>query len=168
MSRGALAHAAGLDPDGARALLDELVAGGEIQRRGGGFAGARAADAHPDPLAPALLSALRDDALEPRGSAALADATGASREAVTRTLERLAADGHVVRLRTGLYCDTAAESRARRVVEDLCRRDGHVTIASLRDLLGTSRKYAQAILEHLDARKVTRRVGDRHVMRVTR
>jgi selenocysteine-specific elongation factor len=40
-----------------------------------------------------------------------------------------------------------------------------VTIAGLRDALGTSRKHAQAILEHLDARRVTRRVGDEHVLR---
>jgi selenocysteine-specific elongation factor len=42
---------------------------------------------------------------------------------------------------------------------------GQITIAEVRDLLGTSRKYAQALLEHLDATKVTRRVGDAHVLR---
>ena len=50
-------------------------------------------------------------------------------------------------------------------VEDARRRgcierDGAVTIAGLRDELGTSRKYAQALLEHLDAEHVTLRVGD--------
>jgi selenocysteine-specific elongation factor len=40
-----------------------------------------------------------------------------------------------------------------------------VTIAGLRDRLGTSRKYAQALLEHFDAVRVTRRVGDEHVLR---
>ncbi len=35
-----------------------------------------------------------------------------------------------------------------------------ISAAQLRDLLGTSRKYAIAILEHLDQIKVTRRVGD--------
>jgi len=47
----------------------------------------------------------------------------------------------------------------------ICRREGSVTIASVRDELGTSRRYAQALLEHLDAVKVTVRHGDRHVMR---
>jgi selenocysteine-specific elongation factor len=51
-----------------------------------------------------------------------------------------------------------------RVVE-ICERDGSTTIAGVRDELGTSRKYAQALLEHLDAEKVTRRVGDAHVLR---
>ncbi|MEX0783140.1 MAG: selenocysteine-specific translation elongation factor [Dehalococcoidia bacterium] len=40
-----------------------------------------------------------------------------------------------------------------------------ITIAEVRDLFGTSRKYAQALLEHLDATKVTRRSGDAHVLR---
>jgi selenocysteine-specific elongation factor len=37
---------------------------------------------------------------------------------------------------------------------------GEITIATLRDHFATSRKYAQALLEHLDERKITRRVGD--------
>jgi selenocysteine-specific elongation factor len=168
MSRGALAVAAGLDGPGAAALLDELVSDGEVQCRGGEFIGSGAPSARDDPLARALVSALHEDGLEPRATDALAAATGASREAVTRTLERLSAEGAVLRLRAGVYCDPAAEERARRTVADLCRRDGHATIASLRDELGTSRKYAQAFLEHLDARRVTRRVGDQHVLRAAR
>lgn len=42
---------------------------------------------------------------------------------------------------------------------------GTVTLAQVRDLLGTSRKYAQAILEHLDEERITRRVGDERVLR---
>jgi selenocysteine-specific elongation factor len=38
---------------------------------------------------------------------------------------------------------------------------GSVTAAEVRDLLGTSRKYAIALLEHLDELRITRRVGDR-------
>ena len=40
-----------------------------------------------------------------------------------------------------------------------------MTIAQLRDALGTSRKFAQALLEHFDGEKVTRRVGDAHLLR---
>jgi selenocysteine-specific elongation factor len=45
------------------------------------------------------------------------------------------------------------------------KKHGKVTLAEVRDLFGTSRKYAQAILEHLDEKKVTRRVGDERVLR---
>ena len=37
---------------------------------------------------------------------------------------------------------------------------GEVTVALLRDQFATSRKYALSFLEHLDERKITRRVGD--------
>jgi selenocysteine-specific elongation factor len=47
----------------------------------------------------------------------------------------------------------------------LCERNGSATIATVRDDLGTSRKYAQALLEHLDGTKVTRRIGDEHKLR---
>lgn len=41
---------------------------------------------------------------------------------------------------------------------------GSVDVAALRDMLGTSRKYALPILEYLDAVDVTRRVGDVRVL----
>jgi selenocysteine-specific elongation factor len=38
--------------------------------------------------------------------------------------------------------------------------EGSLSLAATRDLFGTSRKYAQAFLEHLDALRITRRNGD--------
>ena len=50
-------------------------------------------------------------------------------------------------------------------VTELIQRDGSITIATLRDELQTSRRYAQALLELLDAERVTLRVGDERVLR---
>jgi len=44
-------------------------------------------------------------------------------------------------------------------------RGGSVTLAEVRDMFDSSRKYAQAILEHLDEKGVTKRVGDKRVLR---
>ena len=44
-------------------------------------------------------------------------------------------------------------------------QEGSITLAQTRDLFGTSRKYAQALLEHLDEAGVTKRVGDTRVLR---
>jgi len=44
------------------------------------------------------------------------------------------------------------------------RAQGKVTLGEFRDLFNTSRKYAQAFLEHLDEKKITRRVGDERVL----
>jgi selenocysteine-specific elongation factor len=44
------------------------------------------------------------------------------------------------------------------------RQHGSVTVAQFRDQFGSSRKYALALLEHLDDQKITRRVGDARVL----
>jgi selenocysteine-specific elongation factor len=44
------------------------------------------------------------------------------------------------------------------------RSQGQITLAEVRDIFQTSRKYAQALLEHLDGKKITRRVGDVRVL----
>jgi selenocysteine-specific elongation factor len=41
---------------------------------------------------------------------------------------------------------------------------GSITVAQFRDRFGSSRKYALAVLEHLDERKITRRAGDARVL----
>lgn len=41
---------------------------------------------------------------------------------------------------------------------------GQIALAEVRDTFGTSRKYAQALLEHLDAVGITRRSGDSRVL----
>ncbi len=45
------------------------------------------------------------------------------------------------------------------------KQNGRITVAEVRDMFGTSRKYAMALMEHLDERKITRRVGDERVLR---
>lgn len=49
-------------------------------------------------------------------------------------------------------------------IHDHIRRQGSITLAQARDLFQTSRKYAQALLEYLDAVGMTRRVGDERVL----
>ena len=40
-----------------------------------------------------------------------------------------------------------------------------ITVADVRDIFGASRKYALALLNHLDQQRITRRVGDVRVLR---
>ena len=42
--------------------------------------------------------------------------------------------------------------------------DGSITVAQVRDMFQTSRKYALALMEHLDAIGVTKREGDQRVL----
>jgi len=49
-------------------------------------------------------------------------------------------------------------------VRDQITSAGNITVAQFRDRFGSSRKYALALLELLDERKITRRVGDARVL----
>ena len=73
--------------------------------------------------------------------------------------------GRVVSTSDGVvFAAEAYREMVERVTEHL-RREGTITLAQVRDMFGTSRKYAQALLEHLDRQHVTRRVGDERVLR---
>ena len=81
-------------------------------------------------------------------------------------LEALRAAGRAVRVGRSLWAHPAALDEVRHRVIDLVEDEGAVTLARLRDELGTSRKFAQALLEHLDAARVTlRRPDDSRVLR---
>jgi selenocysteine-specific elongation factor len=76
-------------------------------------------------------------------------------------LAALRAAGRAVRVTKQLhYHPDVLDEVRRRVVAR-----GSVTLAQLRDELQTSRKFAQALVEHLDAEKITVRRGDEHVVR---
>ena len=74
--------------------------------------------------------------------------------------------GRAVRVSRSLHyhSDSLAELQAR-VIALAQRHGGAVTLGQLRDELGTSRKFAQALLEHFDSEKLTLRRGDEHILR---
>jgi selenocysteine-specific elongation factor len=112
-----------------------------------------------------IAALLRADGERPRADGDLAAAAGLEPAQAAKRLAALRAAGKVVRVARNLHYDAEVlEGLLGRVVA-ICERDGSATIASVRDELGTSRRYAQALLEHLDAEKVTLRRGDEHVLR---
>jgi len=81
-------------------------------------------------------------------------------------LPALIGAGLAVRISRDLYAHRDAlalvADRTRAIIE----QEGAVTLPRLRDELGTSRKYAQALLEHLDGARITLRLpDDRRVLR---
>jgi selenocysteine-specific elongation factor len=129
--------------------------------------GPRSTD-EPEPLDDATLrlaALLRSDGTTPRSHADLAEAVGLAPRDAARRLARLERAGQAVRVGASLHFhpEPLAELEAR--VLALLERDGQATIAGVRDELSTSRRYAQALLEHLDRTRVTRRDGDAHVLR---
>jgi selenocysteine-specific elongation factor len=99
---------------------------------------------------------------EPYTTPSRADCTAALGEEV---LNALLEQGRLVQVSENtLFLASTYEMMVERVVEDL-KKEGTITLAQVRDLFSTSRKYAQALLEHLDAQGITRRVEDERVLR---
>jgi selenocysteine-specific elongation factor len=73
--------------------------------------------------------------------------------------------GRLVRVGDGFAIAPGAYEQARNVLVQECEDSGRITLARLRDLLGTSRKTSQLLLERFDADGLTRRVGDERVLR---
>jgi len=113
----------------------------------------------PPPLTASALAVearLRDAGAEPPLDAEL-DAAG--------ELAALRAHGRVARLGPSMHVHSDALAAVRARLVAAIERDGAITLAGARDELGTSRKYAQAYLEHLDAEHLTLRRGDERVLR---
>ena len=118
-----------------------------------------------DEAALLLAKVLEEDGERPRADAELAEAVGLDARAAHARLVQLERAGRAVRVAKNLHFAPAPLHNLEARAVALCDREGQITIARARDALGTSRRYAQALLEHLDARKVTRRAGDAHVLR---
>ena len=143
----------------------DTLGGGVIVKAAAGGRAAREAPPRPTPKPPpaatpapldaaalALERRLREAGHEPPTEAELGDEVG--------SLRALHAAGRAVRIGRSMHAHPEAIADVRGVVERIAGAEGQVTLARLRDELGTSRKYAQALLEHLDAARVTRRRPD--------
>lgn len=106
-----------------------------------------------------VLAALSAAGLTPPSGRELLEQTGADSE----LLAFMADAGEIVHVGGGIYFTAAAFEKLMALALNIIDREGEVTMAGFRDAAGTSRKYAQAVLEYLDARRITRRVGDARV-----
>jgi len=80
-------------------------------------------------------------------------------------LAYLVEQGRVVDTAAGVVFDAGVFAEMVEMVTRHIAANGSITLAETRDLFATSRKYAQAFLEHLDATRVTRREGDTRTLR---
>jgi selenocysteine-specific elongation factor len=117
--------------------------------------------APPAPPVPAAPAALGDSALalEERLRAAGHEPPNAA-DLDSADLGALRAAGRAVRVGRAMYAHPEALAAVRARVEAVIAADGAITLARLRDELQTSRRFAQALLEHLDAERVTKRLPD--------
>lgn len=80
-------------------------------------------------------------------------------------LEALLEQGVLVRISGGVLFRRDDFTNIVERVRTAAQTQGSITLAQVRDLFDTSRKYAQAILEEMDTRRITKREGDVRVLR---
>jgi selenocysteine-specific elongation factor len=80
------------------------------------------------------------------------------------TVGALADRGEVVLVGEDVVFDPDAYAQIGRETIQFIQSNGSVNLAQFRDTFATSRKYAQSVLEYLDRQKITRRIGDEHVL----
>jgi selenocysteine-specific elongation factor len=165
-SREEMRTAVGLPPKRFNALVGRLVAEGRIVERD-------AALALPTHV-PSLTTeeeqrwararvALARDPLQPPSPSALENEFGLDREIVAA----LASRGDLVRIGTEAVFLPEAVARFASAVVDELATGRPITVARARDLTGSSRKHVLPLLQLLDDRGITRRVGDDRVLIVT-
>ncbi len=85
--------------------------------------------------------------------------------ATPEMVRALAQRGDLVKVSDEVAFSRDAYAAAIDVVKEIITAQGSVTVALLRDRMGASRRPVLALLEHLDAQRVTRRVGDARTLR---
>jgi selenocysteine-specific elongation factor len=145
-------------PHRGKLVLEALAAEGLILEAGalvaspthhGGIADRRAE-------ADRVIEVLRERGLRPPWADELCAEAGCDREVLAALTEA----GEVIRVTEDLYFAREVFDRFSHDILCLIDDRGPVTVAEVRDHFGISRKYALALLEHLDALRVTRRTGD--------
>jgi selenocysteine-specific elongation factor len=92
---------------------------------------------------------------------------GGNATALKDIYEVAVAEGFLVKVTEDMYLSTETETEMRRRVTDRLRNGAGATVAEIRDLLGTTRKYAVPLCEYLDRIGVTKRQGDLRVLAVS-
>ena len=77
----------------------------------------------------------------------------------------IAEEGSVVKVSESVVFSASAYGDMVDKIAAHINEKGQVTVADVRDLFGTSRKYALALMDYLDQQRITRRVGDVRVLR---
>jgi selenocysteine-specific elongation factor len=163
MAREELRSRLGVPAASFAAVVQGLVEDGRVIERNGSLAAPGhdvAIDTSGGPAAE-LMALLRKQPFAPPSLTEAMQMSHAGDELV----RALAKSGDIVRVSDDVAFAGEAYESAVEVVKEIVAANGSVTVAQLRDRMGASRRPVLALLEYLDAQRVTRRVGDARVLR---
>ncbi len=107
-----------------------------------------------------LVAAYQEGRFQPPDPASFAGAAGGNAANLKDLFDVCVAEGHLVRVADDIYLHADADAEMRQKVSERLAQGAGMTVAEIRDLLGTTRKYAVPLCEYLDRAGVTRREGD--------
>ncbi len=90
---------------------------------------------------------------------------GVDRGKLAEVIRLMEKEGSLVRIATDLYFLPDCVDKVRGALYKYFSDNTEITAASFRDLLGSSRKYTIALLEHFDREGITVRIGDARRLR---
>ncbi len=111
-----------------------------------------------------LVGAYRAAGFQPPEPASFAGHAGGHAASLKDLFDVCVAEGLLVAISDDIYLHGAVEADMRRLLHQRLRAGPGATVAQIRDMLGTTRKYAVPICEYLDRVGVTRREGDLRVL----
>ncbi len=107
-----------------------------------------------------IVAAYEEARFQPPEPSSFAGQAGGNAASLKDLFEVCVAEGYLVRIGDDLYLHADTEAQMRRSITDRLANGPGLTVAEIRDLLGTTRKYAVPLCEYLDRVGVTRRQGD--------
>jgi selenocysteine-specific elongation factor len=111
-----------------------------------------------------LVEAYQVARFQPPEPASFVGQAGGNAANLKDLLDVCVAEGYLVPIDDGLYLHSDAEAEMRRLVTERLTAGQGLAVSEIRDLLGTTRKYAVPLCEYLDRTGVTRREGDLRVL----
>jgi selenocysteine-specific elongation factor len=157
-----------LDPDAFGAVLDELLAGGALARRGAFLAlPSHKAELGRDQRVrwERIKPLLVDRKFEPPRVRDIARETGIPEVEVRHLLRTVSRVGDVTLVALDHFFLTSSVAQLADIAAELSQRDGAARAAEFRNRIGTGRKLAIQILEFFDRAGYTHRVRDDHIVR---
>ena len=107
-----------------------------------------------------VVAAYQEAGFQPPEPASFANQAGGNAASLKDLFDVCIAEGFLIHLAADIYLHTAVDAEMRRRVAERLASGAGATVAEIRDLLGTTRKYAVPFCEYLDRVGVTRRDGD--------
>ncbi|HPL53669.1 MAG TPA: selenocysteine-specific translation elongation factor [Bacillota bacterium] len=106
----------------------------------------------------------RENRFNPPKAAELAETNRLDKNQCQLVYNALIDMGELVKLDEDIAISKAAYDEAIELLRKYIGEKGSIQLGQFRDLLGTSRKYAMALLDYFDQNRITKRVGDNRML----